>query len=146
MTLPKNIVHALRGLHSDIGWAIVQLVERRRRAAPSRGPARDAELVEIAHGQFLIVINSAVFRFLPGVQMVPLSENQAFLALDPGQGMSDLELAVLDRLDHLKTPGRERRAVEKLRDQLRRWRQDRHLSIHSRSIIIVAKAPRRRAA
>jgi hypothetical protein len=138
VTLPREAVDALRRLHSDLGWAIVTLVEKTSRARP-RVPSRDADLVEIGDGQFLIVVNTALFHSLPGVRMVPLSATQAFLALDPNRGMADLELAVLDRLEHLKAPNRERRAVARLGDQLRKWRRDAHLQFLTRSIIIVAK-------
>lgn len=139
VTLPQEAVEALRRLHSDLGWAIVTLVEKTSRARSPRPPSRDADLVEIGDGQFLIVVNTALFHSLPGVRMVPLSATQAFLALDPNRGMADLELAVLDRLEHLKAPSRERRAVARLGDQLRKWRRDAHLQFLTQSIIIVAK-------
>ena len=127
------------GLHLDLGWAIVALVEKSRRTPPPVSPIVDAELVEIGDGQRLIVINSAIFRALPGVQMVPLSGTQAFLALEPGRGMADLELAVLDRLERPLTSDRERQALVRLRDQLRKWRRDPHLQFQGRSIILVSK-------
>ena len=139
VTLPQETVAALERLHSDLGWAIVTLVEKTRGAGPPKSSASDVQLVEIGDGQFLIVVKSAMFHLLPGVQMVPLSATQAFLALDSGRGMADLELAVRDRLEQLKTPSRERRAIARLGDQLRKWRRDPHLQMHSRSIVIVAK-------
>jgi hypothetical protein len=75
---------------------------------------------------------------LPGVRVVPLSGSQAFLALEPGRGMADLELAVIDRIERLAA-GEERQAFERLRDRLRRWRRNRHLRFESRSIIIVLR-------
>lgn len=144
VTLPLEIVAHLARLHSDLGWAIVTLVEKTRRTASPKSPATDAQLVRIGEGQFLIVVNSTMFHALPGVQMVPLSANQAFLALDPGRGMADLELAVLDRLTYLKAPNRERRALVRLMDQLRKWRHNRHLQFHTGSIIIVTRRPRSR--
>ena len=36
---------------------------------------------------------------MPGVSLIPLSDGRAFLALERGKGVADLELAVLDRLD-----------------------------------------------
>ena len=114
-----------------------------RRSIPSPELARDVQLVEVGEDQFLIVINSAMFHMLPGVQMVPFSATQAFLALEPGRGMGDLELAVLDRLSQLKGPSRERRAVAHLGQQLRKWRLDPRLDSQSRSIVIVSKRRRR---
>jgi hypothetical protein len=151
VTLPTETIRALSRLDADLGWAIVRLVEKTGRASrPESRPAPDAELVEVGRGQYLIVVNAAAFHALPGVQMIPLSEARAFLALAPGQGMADLELAVIDRLAYPATPERERRALDRLLLQLRKWRRDRHLIFHARSIIIVsgprptARAPRGR--
>ena len=140
MTLPREVIDALQAVHSDLGWAIVSLVELSRgvQARPVAA-SEDAELVEIGAGHSLIVVNPARFRALPGVQMVPLSKAQAFLALEPGRGMADLELAVLDRLERLPAMSDERRAAEQLRDRLRAWRRHHRLRFHNRSIILVER-------
>jgi hypothetical protein len=68
------------------------------------------------------------------------------MALAPGLGMSDLELAVVDRLALPSLPARERQALERLRTQLRAWRTDRGLRSDTRAIIVIEriKRPRRR--
>jgi hypothetical protein len=71
--------------------------------------------------------------------MVPLSDHEAFLALEPGRGMADLEIAVLDQLERLKPGTPERRAAERLRQQLRAWRRDSKLTFQPRSIILVTR-------
>jgi hypothetical protein len=144
VTLPRKTVAALARLHSDLGWAIVGLVEKTQQLKSAGPAARDVQLVEVGDGSFLIVVNRERFHTLPGIQLVPLSATQAFLALDPGGGLADLELAVLERLEQLKTPSRERRAMSDLSSQLRRWRRDPHLQSHTRSIIIVTKRRRER--
>src|SRR5712671_4678996 len=74
--------------------------ERVARRRPATHPERTvAELVRIADRRSLIVVNRAEFTRLPGVTMVPVSSTRAFLALEPGFGMSELELAVSDRLE-----------------------------------------------
>ena len=151
VTLPEEVVGELGGIHDDLGWAIVRLVEQRRRSATTKEPpttgtrrratgpseVSEAELVSIGGGQSLIVVNSAAVRSLPGVQMIPLSETEAFLALEPGRGMADLEIAVLDRIEHLRKGSRERGAVERLLVKLRRWRRDASLRCQPRAIILV---------
>ena len=139
VTLPQEVIDTLRQLHSDVGWAIVALVEKNRPTAPAPPHVDDVQLVEIGDGQRLIVVNSAVFHALPGVQILPLSATQAFLALEPGRGMADLELAVIDRLERGGLSDRERQALVRFRDQLRRWRRDTHLQFHTRSIITATK-------
>ena len=82
------------------------------------------------------MVNSAVIQSLPGVNVVPLDATRAFLAMEPGRGISDLELAVIDRLDDA-VETRERQALDQLRRQLKAWRRDPALRFHSRSIIVV---------
>jgi hypothetical protein len=138
VTLPEEVVRGLRRLHPDLGWAIVTLFEKAPARTSSAAESQpDAELVRIAERRSLIVVNRAVFKSLPGINIIPLHGDRAFLALDLGRGMTDLELAVIDRLDDPTVEGRERKALLKLRSQLRIWRHDRSLRFHSRAIIVV---------
>jgi hypothetical protein len=138
LTLPAEVVETLQRINPDLGWAVVSLAEKSTRGQRPAPAVDDVHLVEVGAGQSLIVVDAARFQGLPGVQVVPLSPSQAFLALEPGRGMADLELAVLDRLERLPE-GEERPVWERLRDRLRRWRRDRHLRFENRSIIIVTR-------
>lgn len=153
VTLPEEVVTELETLHDDIGWAIVRLVEQRRQESvpgPAKGPrgkarrftgakaVAAAELVSVGSGQSLIVVNSATVRAIPGVQMIPLSETEAFLALEPGRGLADLEIAVLDYAEKLRAGSRDKAAIAQLLAQLRRWRRNEKLVFHSRAIILVS--------
>ncbi len=123
-------------MDTDLAWAIVGMFEKR----PARGSAsragQDADLVTIADRTSLIVVNREAIRNLPGIHVVPLHGNKAFLALDVGRGLTDLEIAVVDRLDDASDP-HERKALAKLRSQLKHWRNDRGLRFQSRAIIVV---------
>jgi hypothetical protein len=118
----------------------------KRRPAVNGAPQRDVELVTIAGRRALIVVNRSMFKSLPGVQIVPLSGQRAFLALDPGQGMGDLEVAVIDRMESATIGRRERKALAGLRSALRAWRQDRTLRFETRTIIMVERVRARRLA
>jgi hypothetical protein len=144
VTLPTDVVRGLGKIDDDLARAIVQLFER----APAWAleSTQDFELVSIADRHFLVAINAAVIRRLPGVDIIPLEGNRAFLALAPGRGVSDLELAVIDRLGEAEPaiPARERQALEQLRLQLRAWREDPALRFHGRAIVVVeANTPKR---
>ena len=140
LTLPDDIVRGLRKIDTDLGWAIVTLAEKSpARAAGESDAQPDVELVTIADRRSLIVVNRAAISHLRGVNIVPLHGDRAFLALDAGRGMTDLELAVIDSLDDPLVEARERKALLKLRAQLRAWRHDRTLRFHSRSIIVVER-------
>ncbi len=138
LTLPAEVVRGLRRVHPDLAWAIVTLFEKRPPTFAIEEQAA-AELVTVADRRSLIVVNRAVFKRLPGVNIVPLAGNRAFLALEPGRGMADLELAVIDRLEDPSLAPRERKAVKALRSQLARWRHDRALRFHTRAIIVVER-------
>lgn len=145
VTLPEDVVEWLEARGGDLGWAIVALVEgsrpRQRPGAEAR-PA-DAELVAVGDGRQLIVVAQALFDRLPGVSMVGMGGGRAFLALEPGQGLADLELAVLDRLEAPGVPAAERRALTAFRRQLRAWRQDRTVAFSTRSIVVAERTRRR---
>jgi hypothetical protein len=145
LTLPSDVVRGLRKIDYDVARAIVQLFE----TAPTwaHEPAEEVELASIGGRHFLIVVNSSIIRSLPGIDIIPLEEQRAFLALAPGRGVSDLELAVLDRLGDaadLLEP-RERQALQHMRRQLRDWREDPALRFQGRAIIVVETTAATRA-
>jgi hypothetical protein len=138
LTLPEEVVAGLQRIDADLAWAVVRLYEREARRAPAAPSERAlVELVTIAERRSLIIVNRAELTRLPGVSIIPVSATRAFLALEPGLGMSELELAVSDRLDEAAVDDRERKALTRLRAQLRRWRRDRGLRFHTRAIIEV---------
>jgi hypothetical protein len=141
VTLPDDVIEALRRVHRDLGWAIVKLLQHDAAAAkpPTVAPQPDVELVAVTERQYLIVVNYEVIRHLPGVNIVPLGGNRAFLALDVDRGMSDLELAVIDRLRHVTLDRRERQALITLRTHLGGWRGDPGLQVRTRAIIVVER-------
>jgi len=146
LTLPDEVVRGLRKVHPDLAWAIVTLFEKapaRSRKEPA--PKPNAELVTIADRRSLIVVNRAVVRRLPGINIIPLNGNRAFLALDAGRGLADLELTVTDRLESRLVQPRERKALAALRSRLRAWRHDRSLRFHTRAIIVAERVSKRGA-
>ena len=141
LTLPSDLLRGLRKIDPDPAWAIVSLFENRVAELGSTSPEEsdDADLVGIAKRRSLIVINRSVFRSLPGVNIIPLHGDRAFLALGIGQGTADLELAVGERLASPGIGERERKALFGLQARLRSWRHDRRLRFHTRAIILVER-------
>lgn len=141
LTLPEEVLDALRTIHRDPGWAIVQLVEpilshsaRRRRP---KGPRALAELVHLPGRRSLIVVQPHVFTRLRGVSTIPLADGRAFLAFDRGGGLADLEIAILDELEVTAPRGAERTQLMQVRDIVRAWRRDPGLVCRVKSIIVV---------
>ena len=100
LTLPADVLDWLHTLNEDPAWAIVGLFERRG-AVPhkARLTSAVAELVQLPGRRALILVRPDLLRFVPGVSVVPLSDGRAFIALEAGGGVADLELAVIDRLE-----------------------------------------------
>lgn len=138
LTLPVDVIDWLESLDDDLAWAVVKIHERETRRAHVRKPEL-AELVQLPNQRALILVKPAPFERVRGVSIIPLADGRGFLALDAGKGVADLELAVIDRLDEPGLPASERVALNRLRSQLKTWRQD-GIQFESRSII-VAKRP-----
>lgn len=143
VTLPDDVVAWLQGINQDPAWAIVSLFEQQHRRPAARGiPHPDVQLVEIGPRRALIVVPQSAFVALPGVSVIPLGAGRAFLALEPGKGIAELELAVVDRLEESDLDESEARILTSLRRHLRDWRLDKSLQFSARSIIVVERARR----
>jgi hypothetical protein len=140
LSLPEDVVTWLGSIHHDLARAIVSLFEQlqpaRRQRTPPRSPARPAELVSLPGQRGLIVVVPQHLRRLRGVSLIPLPDGRAFLALDPLRGFSDLELAVIERLESERLTRRERGELEVFHEQLRGWRRTRGMKFACRSIIL----------
>ena len=137
VTLPIETIRTLRRRHSDLGWAIVELVQAASARYSEPPIPAAADLVQVGGGQSLIVVPPDLVRSIPKVKVVPLSPERAFLALEPGRGLADLEVAVIDRIE-LAAEAPERQGLQAFLAQLRAWRRDRKLSFDLRTIILVA--------
>jgi hypothetical protein len=146
VTLPHDVVSALRRIHPDPAWAIVRLAEKvgktpRHLPSPSK-PA--IELAQLSSRSALIVVDPRALRSAPGMSVVPVASGRAFLAFDEGRGLADLELAIFEQLRDAKTPLAGRRELRALQRQVRDWRRGRGYRFSKRSIILVERAPRSR--
>jgi hypothetical protein len=133
VTLPRDVIDWLATVDDDIAWAIVKIYERATKAR-----AKDTSVAQLVHfpgHRALILVRADLFNEMPGISPIPLTEGRAFLALDTGKGVADLELMVLDRIDDQKIRPEEREALMELRALLKQWRND-GIRFESRSIIV----------
>jgi hypothetical protein len=133
ITLPRDVIAWLESIDDDLAWAIVKLHERATRGRVSQ--VQVAQLVRFPGNRSLILVDADLFGKVPGVSCIPLADGRAFLALDHGKGVNDLELAVLDQLDSPQIDSRQRDALTRLRTLLKQWRQE-GIRFEPRSIII----------
>jgi hypothetical protein len=141
LTLPRDVINWLGSLDDDLGWAIVKIYER---ATKTRSKDTSvAQLVRFPGNRALIQVRADLFHDMPGVSLIPLNDGRAFLALEAGKGVADLELIVIDRIDDQRVGIGEREALTALRTRLKEWRQE-GLRFESRSIIIAHGASPRK--
>lgn len=136
LTLPEDVLEWLRDVHPDPAWAVVRLYEATHIGGVGPVPPdAPVDIALLAKRRGLIVVDRQSFTGLPGVALLPLSPTRAFLALEEGRGLADLELAVVDRLEEAPPP-RERDLLLELRHKLREWRSDPRWHFQTRSIIV----------
>ena len=147
ITLPDDIVRALRIVDPDLSRAIVRLAEKAGTALVPRPPV---ELTHYGHSAVIVVTPKKAIERLAGVALVPLPDGRALISLDRQTGVAEFEVRVRDALDIDGVPASERAVLEALGDILRAARQSRKVSLCERSIIVLeSRSPgpgKRRAA
>jgi hypothetical protein len=142
LTLPEDILGALRQVHPDPARAIVKLVEgSSERASGEENRKPLAELVAVGSRRSLIVVDRWAFQNLPAVSLIPISDDRAFLAFKKGKDSGALELELIDRLEQPAVDRAEHDALNELRSCLREWRHDPALKFLFRSILILERGP-----
>ena len=141
VTLPDDVLARLAAIDSDLGRAIVSVVERRTRSdVPT---VRPAELTTYGNHAVIVVVPVKALKRLPGVQLVPIGNGRALISLDHARSVPQLELEIRDAMGEAGLSGAERDVLGALADILRRARGARGGRIEQRSIIVL-EAPRKR--
>ena len=144
LTLPEDVLSALRQVDPDPAHAIVKLVETSVEKTNSQDNCKPvAELVTVGSRRSLIVVDRRAFEKLPSVTLIPISEDRAFLAFEKGRDSGALELELIDLIDDPEVGPEETEPLKELRNCLQKWRRDPELKFLLRSIIIVEKDTRR---
>jgi hypothetical protein len=134
ITLPDDVVHALRAVDPDLSRAIVRLAENSGASAVPRPPV---ELTQYGHSAVIVVTPTKAIRRLAGVALVPLPDGRALISLDQQIGVAEFEVMVGDALDGDGVVPSERAVLESLRDILREARRSRRVRLRERSIIVL---------
>ena len=134
LTLPQDVIDWLMSIDDDLGWAVVKIHERATKKTRDSG-GDVAQLVRFPGDRALILVRAELFKDMPGASLIPLADGRAFLALEHGKGVADLELLVIDRIDDKRVMDNEREALETLRQLLKKWRQE-GVRFESRSIVV----------
>jgi len=144
LTLPEDVITRLRTVNSDLGRAVVGLAERHRR--PRRSLRQRAEISAYGNHAVIVVQPARALKRLPGVELVPIGDGRALIALEADRSVSELELEIRDVVDRGEVSGEEKATLDAITDILRRARLSRSVSLQQRTIIVLeAKRQRRRA-
>jgi hypothetical protein len=146
VTLPEDVIEALRAIDGDIARAIVRLAEPHL----ARGPRPSAELRSFGSRSVILVPPSSQLGARTGVELVPLPDGRALIAFDERLSTPQLELRVADAMADTELAPQDRALFESLGTLLRAVRQSSSLHIREKRIIVVqrtrtasARTPRR---
>jgi hypothetical protein len=133
VTLPEDVLTALRAIDADIARAIVRLVEPHLETAPHP----PAELRSFGNRSVILVPPSSQLGARTGVELVPLSGGRALIAFDEKLSAPQLELRVADAVADAALSPSDRALFESLGALLRALRQSSTLRIRERRILVV---------
>jgi hypothetical protein len=137
VTLPDDVIARLEEVDPDLGRAIVTIAERHRTARPSV-PA-PAELATYGKHAVIIVTPIKALRRLRHVQLVPVGNGRALIALEPPYTIPQLELDIRDALERNGARPAERHALEAIAEILREARLKSGVSPEARTIIVLER-------
>ena len=143
ISLPEDLLERLRAQHLDLGRAIVDLFER---SAAADSPV---QLAEFGKGALILVPPASALKRLAGVELIPLTNGRALIALDQPMSPSDLELTLNDALTDGSLPADDHAIVANVVDILHEARTSPRARLRQRTIIIVERGvtrARRRSA
>jgi hypothetical protein len=133
LTLPEEVIAALRTLDPDLSRAVVRLTQPEL----AKRPHPPAELA-VFGGRAVIVVNpSHTLEQRTGVSLVPLPDGRALISFDQAMSIPRLELMLQDALEDRELPATDRRIFEAIGDILRTARRSNGVAVQQRNIIIL---------
>jgi hypothetical protein len=142
LTLPEDVIDRLAAIDTDLGRAIVKLVEERPRRR--RVERRTAELVPYGAHAVIIVTPVRALARLAGVQLIPVGNGRALISLQGPHAIPKLELDIREALDRGAVDARGRRTLEEVGDILRGARLSRATAVEERTVIVLQSKRGRR--
>jgi hypothetical protein len=137
VTLPEDLIERLQAQHLDLGRAIVDLFESH--------PTSDTpvQLAEFGRGALILVPPASALKRLAGVELIPLSNGRALIALDQPMSPGDLELTLNDAVSAGSLSSQDQAIVDNVVSILREARTSPKARLRQRTIVIVEREPAR---
>jgi hypothetical protein len=133
LTLPESLIAALANVHADLGMAVASLISRDE----TKSPRPSAELVVFGRRAVISVRATPALERRLGVELVPLADGRALIALDTPVTLAEFELRIADTLEDDTVQPEDREVFEMLRGILRDARRSRDVSLLRRNIIVL---------
>ena len=148
LTLPDHIIDELGKVDADISRAIVRVTERTRRLRSSSAPGASpvAELARFGRHAVILVAPSPALAQVPGVELVPMPDGRALIAIERARTIADLELMLEDALDGEQLSKIDQATFRSVLSILREARRSKVVSLLQRSIIVLESRPKTRRA
>ncbi len=123
LTLPERTLKILERVHPDRAKAIVKLSDAAAGKQPP--PRKRVELLKIAHDKALIIVNqSKPLRAIRWLKVVEIAPGQFLLVIPSGTAVESLEIELLDLLKHDATLEQDERGfLQELLDVLSHHRR-----------------------
>jgi hypothetical protein len=135
VTLPEDVLTALRARNRDVGRAIVDLLAG---SAGRKATAPSVVMHQNGRRSVIVVRPAEALRKLAGVELVSLGDpDRALIALTGGQTVSAFELQVQDLLEGPALPALDGTVVAQLAALLRQARRNAGRSLREASIIVM---------
>ena len=134
LTLPEDVIDALRAIDADLSRAVVGALVRGAAGSP-RSPA---EVASYGGDRSLIVVpHSRTLEARTGVELVPLPDGRALLSFDDYLSVPEFELRLIDALADPSLDEADRVVFGAIAGILRNTRQEEKVAVEHRSIIVL---------
>jgi len=110
LTLPDDVIARLSRVDDDMGRAVVRLAMAARPGAEAPG----AELATFGGRAVIVVTPTKALERVTGVELVPLADGRALIALSEGTTEAHFELGVRDLLENGSLSDADRRTLKSL--------------------------------
>src|SRR5687767_14223318 len=100
LTLPEHVIAALGSVDTDLSRAVVRMAEPAlEQRAKTRRATKPAELTRFGRHAVIVISPTATLAKRIGVELVPLPDGRALIALEEPTTIAELELWIEDVID-----------------------------------------------
>ncbi len=133
LTLPEQVIAALRGIDEDLSRAVVRLAQPQMK----KQPHAPAELAAFGRRAVIVVNPTRTLEERTGVGLIPLSDGRALISFEQTTTIEQLELMLWDAVDNRGLPAEDQRVFEAVAQILRSARRSDAVALRQRNIILL---------